>query len=427
MRATSAKAFAIFVLPVLVLAGFYLAVPFLALLPASVIEQLPLASYLLLAAAFGLGSLYNRHRVSMIALSLGIAFWTLRGYGDVSQSANLAGSAVFALTALFLPLAVLAIASLPDRRTLSLHGVAAFSTIISVFLCGYWLVGAAPELVTELIHLKLIPLAAVREQTGVPPLVLIAYAGVLIALVARLIKTPSLFESGFIACLIASALALHAGLQQPVTDIYMALSGLLLVGSVVQNAYFIAYVDELTQLPGRRALNEELARGRGQYTVAMLDIDHFKNFNDTYGHDIGDQVLRMVASKIGNVTGGGKPFRYGGEEFCVVFPGKTCKDVFPHLSKLRETIDDSRMILRSKNRPSKKPDPVPTVRRTPFQEVHVTISIGAAESSDELVTSDEVIKAADQALYQAKKKGRNRICQHSSIQEPPKAAPTPAR
>jgi len=206
----------------------------------------------------------------------------------------------------------------------------------------------------------------------------------------------------------------------------MIVSGLLLVAAVVQNAYFIAYIDELTQLPGRRALNEELARSRGQYVIAMLDIDHFKNFNDTYGHDIGDQVLRMVASKISAVTGGGKPFRYGGEEFSVVFPGKTCKEVFPHLSRLREIIDESRMILRSKNRPDKKPNPVPQQRRTAFQEVHVTISIGVAETPDESLSPEEVIKAADQALYQAKKKGRNRISQYSSMQDPPKAAPTPA-
>jgi len=426
VSATSRKAFSIFVFPVLVLLAFYFAMPFLVQLPDAIIEQFPLASYLLLAGGVGLGSLYNRHRVVMVALVLGVSFWSLRGWGDASHGANLPGMAVYALVAFVLPLAVLVIAWLPDRRTLSINAVAAFSAIISVFLAGYWLVGAAPELISALVYLDLAPLKGVRELTPVPPLALIAYTAALVALLVKLIRNPTLFESGFVASLIGSALALHAGMHQPVTNIYMIVSGLLLVAAVVQNAYFIAYIDELTQLPGRRALNEELARSRGQYVIAMLDIDHFKNFNDTYGHDIGDQVLRMVASKISAVTGGGKPFRYGGEEFSVVFPGKTCKEVFPHLSRLREIIDESRMILRSKNRPDKKPNPVPQQRRTAFQEVHVTISIGVAETPDESLSPEEVIKAADQALYQAKKKGRNRISQYSSMQDPPKAAPTPA-
>ena len=425
MRATSGKAFSIFVLPSLILVALYFTIPYLVQFPTAFIEQLPLASYLLLAAGVGLGSLYNRHRVSMVALALGIAFWSLRGFGDAVHGTNFTGNAVYALTAFILPLSILVIALLNDKRTLSLQGVAAFSSLITVFLCGYWLVGAAPKFVTDLIYLDLIPLAVVRTFTGIPPLALVAYLATLIVLITRLVRNPNLFESGFVASLVASLLALHAGLQQPVTNLFMTASGFMLVGSVIQNAYFIAYMDELTQLPGRRALNEELARSRGQFSVAMLDIDHFKKFNDTYGHDIGDQVLRMVASKIGDITGGGKPFRYGGEEFCIVFTGKTGKDVFPHLSKLREIIDDSRMILRSKNRPATKPEPVPVVRRAAFKEVHVTISIGIAETSNDLITADEVIKAADQALYQAKKKGRNRISQYSTMQEAPKTAPTP--
>ena len=83
----------------------------------------------------------------------------------------------------------------------------------------------------------------------------------------------------------------------------------------------MAYDDELTGLPARRALNEALTRLRGVYTVAMVDIDHFKRFNDEHGHDVGDQLLRMVGARVGEVRGGGRAFRYGGEEFAVLFPG----------------------------------------------------------------------------------------------------------
>jgi len=79
-------------------------------------------------------------------------------------------------------------------------------------------------------------------------------------------------------------------------------------------------------LPSRRALIERLPSLGRRYTVAMVDVDHFKNFNDTYGHDAGDQVLRMVASRLGEVSGGGTAFRYGGEEFTILFPGKGGKE-----------------------------------------------------------------------------------------------------
>lgn len=85
----------------------------------------------------------------------------------------------------------------------------------------------------------------------------------------------------------------------------------------------MAYQDELTSLPGRRALKEYLLKLGSEYTIAMFDIDHFKKFNDTHGHDVGDQVLRMVASKLATVSGRGKSFRYGGEEFTLVFSEKS--------------------------------------------------------------------------------------------------------
>ncbi|MDH5232802.1 MAG: GGDEF domain-containing protein, partial [Gammaproteobacteria bacterium] len=155
-----------------------------------------------------------------------------------------------------------------------------------------------------------------------------------------------------------------------------------------------------------------LAKMRGNYAIAMLDVDHFKKFNDNYGHDVGDQVLRMVATKISQVTGGGKAFRYGGEEFSILFPGKTAKAAFPHLSTVRENIDQNRMILRGDNRPKEKPQHALQRLKRHWQEVHITISIGVANNDNELRTPDDVIKAADKALYRAKEKGRNRISQY---------------
>jgi len=178
------------------------------------------------------------------------------------------------------------------------------------------------------------------------------------------------------------------------------------LSTLVSESYRMAYLDELTNLPGRRALNETLNKLGSSYSLAMLDVDHFKKFNDTYGHDAGDDVLRLLCNRLKGVTGGGKPFRFGGEEFTVVFPGKTVSEVEPHLEKLRESVANKKFMLRKEERRTtgKKKK-----AKTNNREVTVTISIGYAERSEAANTPDKVLKLADKALYKAKGKGRNCI------------------
>ena len=183
---------------------------------------------------------------------------------------------------------------------------------------------------------------------------------------------------------------------------------LMLVTAVAHEAYQMAFRDELTGLPGRRALNERLLRLGRQYVIAMTDVDHFKRFNDTHGHDVGDQVLRVVANQLRKVGGGGRAYRYGGEEFVVVFPGKTLEACLPHLEALRCGIEMYVLKLRDQEK-RPKDDQVgrQNRKRQGAGSVSVTISIGVAERQLSQRTTDEVLKAADKALYSAKSAGRN--------------------
>lgn len=189
---------------------------------------------------------------------------------------------------------------------------------------------------------------------------------------------------------------------------------LLLANGLLRDYYNMAYRDELTGLPQRRALNEQmLALGR-HYTLAMLDVDHFKKFNDAHGHDIGDQVLQMVASQIKKVTGGGKAFRYGGEEFTVVFSGKDIDEAEFHLEKVRAAIENYEMVIRQQERREDKDNGSKSHRkkgsfRRADQKVSVTISIGVASRQSRNESPDDVLKFADEALYKAKGGGRNRV------------------
>jgi len=182
---------------------------------------------------------------------------------------------------------------------------------------------------------------------------------------------------------------------------------LMIAAAVAHEAYQMAFRDELTGLPGRRALNERMQRLGRNYVLAMSDVDHFKKFNDTHGHDVGDQVLRLVASKLSKISGGGRAYRYGGEEFALVFAGKTLEECMPHLEVIRESIASYNIQLRNQeNRP--QDDQQGRQRRggSGASSVSVTVSIGVAERVEQR-TPEEVLKSADQALYAAKGAGRN--------------------
>jgi len=188
---------------------------------------------------------------------------------------------------------------------------------------------------------------------------------------------------------------------------------LMLAAAVAHEAYQMAFRDELTGLPGRRALNERLQRLPRNYVIAMADVDHFKKFNDSHGHDVGDQVLRLVASQLRKIGGGGRAYRYGGEEFTLVFPGKTLEECLPHLEVVRQAVASYQMQLRDKDsRPRTERQGRQKRGAASASSVSVTISIGVAERQADQRNPQTVIKAADKALYSAKNAGRNCVRAH---------------
>jgi len=125
-------------------------------------------------------------------------------------------------------------------------------------------------------------------------------------------------------------------------------SAIFLSIAILRDSYKMAYRDELTGLPQRRALNEQLLTLGQKFSIAMLDIDHFKKFNDKYGHDVGDQVLQMVARRLNKIRGSGKVYRYSGEEFAIVFAGEHLHDASYFLEEVRKSIQDYEMVIRQK-------------------------------------------------------------------------------
>src|SRR5216684_1232812 len=178
----------------------------------------------------------------------------------------------------------------------------------------------------------------------------LAFSAAIIVLLARFLLFRKPAESALLWSLAAAFLALHFGGAERLSLGYYAAGTLILAIPIVETSYLLAYHDELTGLPSRRAFNQTLERLEAPYSIAMVDIDHFKRCNDTYGHDTGDEVLRLVASRLARVSGGGQAYRCGGEEFAIQFPGKTTSDVLDHLEKLRADIEGSTLRLRGPDR-----------------------------------------------------------------------------
>lgn len=307
---------------------------------------------------------------------------------------------------LLAPINHLATHILPDRGShpgshASMLAVAGFEALLVGLTLGIPLDG-----ISGLLNLEFITMLD-TSHTGITDIGLFAIGVMLMLSFARLYslvnsQRATLFVAGF--CL-ALVLAAHA--EAPTQLAFATVAALVMVISVFQESWNIAYLDQLTELPGRRALDEALARLEGVYTVAMVDVDHFKKFNDTHGHDVGDQVLRMVATQLRTVRGGGKAYRYGGEEFTLLFPGQKAKDALPFVDELRERIAADSFELRTYDRRTGK-SAKPTSRKKSKTLISITVSAGVAQRKNQ-ATAEDVIKKADVALYKAKRNGRNRV------------------
>ncbi|HWT15846.1 MAG TPA: GGDEF domain-containing protein [Patescibacteria group bacterium] len=199
--------------------------------------------------------------------------------------------------------------------------------------------------------------------------------------------------------LLTSALAFAFWQRPPQALFWLATSGMLIVIGLLHGAYRMAFVDALSGLRNRRALDEALERLSGTYAIAMVDIDHFKSFNDTHGHAAGDVVLSEVAARLRRHAGG-SPYRYGGEEFCIVFEDGLVERADDLLESVRMAIESRAIRIRPLGRDGKPGKP---------KDVKVSASIGVADRSDKRKTAKDVITAADKALYKAKGAGRNRV------------------
>ncbi|HUF11878.1 MAG TPA: GGDEF domain-containing protein [Longimicrobiales bacterium] len=365
------------------LLGLFVAVPYVA--PAFD----PIGPYRLLVA------------VAAFALALAIGWHFRRGRMVYALGVLLAaatvpllptGSLAWLLAAALVPLNFAVIGVLPDRGIVSLGGGIRFAAL-------------GVQAVTVAVFALIDPPTAVPAGLPVPPhvAVWIAYAMGLVALGIRAAVGGGAPARGLLWAT-GATLASYAGLGGG-TLWLLAGGAAALVAAGIRDAYARGFRDRLTGLRSRRALDEELERIYGHYTLAIVSVDHLQTINDGLGRHTGEQVLRMVAKRLDATRGGAVAYRYGDEAFTLLFKGKTLVEARPWLESARKRIEEAQFILRD---PARRKGRSARGKEVPRKRLKVTVSIGAATRADGAAPLI-VTKAAETALHRAREHGRNSV------------------
>ncbi len=319
----------------------------------------PVYPWTVYVSGFVLGWRFGRGRLVLSLLVLLAADQTLLAWAPAHSYPLGASRAVYDVVALLLPLNVVALAWVPERGLLT---VPARLMALAVALEALLVFGFN--------HPRMAPLIAWIDYPFIdaplgatPQLGLLVFLAGLGVLGLRFLRRPMPTEAGAVWAVVAALVGISAGGGGIASSISFATGGLVLIVSFIETSHGMAYSDDLTGLPARRALNEALTGLTGTFTIAMVDIDHFKRFNDQT----------------------------------------------PQLEALRQMIEVTSFTLRGADRPRRKPETPRPSDEAPRARVSVTVSIGIAEAERGRWTPDEVIRAADEALYRAKHAGRNRI------------------
>ncbi len=380
------------VLPLLIISIFTLyARQYYLQLPDSIMNALQYLPVLLIVFVSAVSLHFNQRRIFLYLIILSILYFILK-YQVLDNSLSYNLFATLTPAVLFLTMYV------KQQGVFTIRALPLYLLFVFTFLFSLWTIREVPTWAIYYLSNQWLPIQYF-DWTQISQTSLAVLVSVFIGIIALLsIRQDHLTATGFGVFFIVLI-----GLQYLPNDqdlILLTISGLLLcLVNVLQESWRMAYLDELTQLPGRRAMREKLQSLVGLYTLVMVDIDFFKKFNDNYGHETGDDALRMIAAKLQKVTGGGLVYRYGGEEFTIVFTNKSVDQVKNYLETLRADIASSPFVVNRRTRNGK---------RLKDKSVEITVSIGTADSIG-ISTAEETLKKADKALYRAKKKGRNCI------------------
>lgn len=386
------------------------------------ITLFPFLPYLFLIIVLFVSWRYSNTGLILTAFLLGLAY-----YASLKYSATFAPP-IYHAVLFFTPINLVIFSNLTKRKVFSIQ---ALFWLIIIFLEAYFTFlffhlayTQQNETIFEIknfsqllynavifISNSLIKLLESKFIFGyqIPSFIILSFLISFVVFFISFIKKKDAITAGFLVILICIVFPVFYNNSKIAIKLYFLLASLVLLISTVESSFALAYIDELTGLFGRRSLNDMMYNLRRKYAIAMIDIDHFKKFNDKYGHKVGDQVLKLIAAKLMKLKGNAKVYRFGGEEFTAIFSGKYSEETKSYLEDFRKSLAEYKFVIRGKDRKTHTEEQRGSKKIPKSKKEKITVSIGLADSKRTAKSPQKVLKRADKALYKAKKAGRNRL------------------
>lgn len=369
--------------------------------------------YFILLLGLYVGWKFSRSRLIFVLLILTMADRTLQTLTFQFTAGVNVDLIVFNIISFILPLNILIIAFLRERGIFTAPGLWRLGLICVQPFILYTLVKFRYLSFFFFLNWEFLK-SNWFKQADIPQLSMLIFIVTAIFLIVNYILRKDMIESGLFWVLLCVFGALVEKGSAAPASAYLSTGGLILILSSLKYSHKVASRDELTGLPTRRSMSDIFLKLPARYSIAIVDIDNLKNYNDEYGHETGDQILRMVSSRAREFAGRGKTFRYGGEEFCIILPEKSANETRVLMEQLRRKIAGRFFVVRSRKRPLSKPKVLDHAPRS-NEKIKITVSIGIAERNENLREPEDVIKAAEEALQLAKKNGRDRLLIHGTL------------
>jgi diguanylate cyclase (GGDEF)-like protein len=364
--------------------------------------------YMTLMAIGFLGIRLNQTRILLTAIILMLAYYSLGesailrsiGIGKIRSREIFALAAPMGISFLFL------FKEMPLRKIKAWSKVFfGFAPILILMAVFYF----SPSIFVKIVDFQVITL----KKFYIPQLSFTSVVVMLGIMFFKHDRKVKQFQTAIMFSLIPFYTAIYVGLTPgnsfdqilPNNILCFTAISIILIHSVYKMYWGRVYIDELTEIKNRRAFDEAINALSDEFSIVVMDIDHFKKFNDTYGHHEGDNVLRLVAKTLESVLGD-KVYRYGGEEFCAVFETYDSEEAYTKVNKARKKLEKTPFHIRTGQ---KKRDVKNRGKSSSSKKVQVTISSGVCDSTTVGSHPQKVMESADKALYKAKKNGRNRV------------------
>ncbi|MFV2059380.1 MAG: GGDEF domain-containing protein [Gammaproteobacteria bacterium] len=374
-------------------------------LPEFVIYILQYLPYILLLLIIANSYTHKQSHELNIAISILIGYWLMRNLIWPTDTNETTATILYVLIGPIIAINFIIVFMTQEKGIHNKTGLHLLLLLAFELMILIWFVNITPDLLLKYLYYpffgsEIFDLTPMYQST-----IIINAITFLILLINAIIK-QKITITGYLGAFIAIVLTQHY-INTPITSVmFYTVASLILILTISLNSYRLSKIDLITELPSRRTFKSQLKKLNEHFCIALIDIDDFKIMTDEYGQDVCDQILRMIASRSRHLGRKGFPYRYGDQEFAIIFYDMQLHEANKYLATLCDSIANEPFLLRSKKRPLFKPNYIAPVgraeRNTKYKSIPISVSVGIAEKKPHHQNSFDVLTTSREALNRAK-------------------------